>query len=241
MTASPSEHLYSVDGHVRAPARAPITPGRGGARSRPRRTKSCGTLSHDDFTTKQRHPVHDRLIAKVLNHERRRGRRGADFPKYPVPRVCRRKSRVILEIDADALGRPASSPSIIVDEISCARTGAPRVSARGQAASLRPRRAIFSRHSDGVCWPALLRARVLAFSNVLTMVRPQQAGFAPSALPACKTLGTPLSVAASIAASIERCASRRDGRSTAYSTAHTGNCTLRTANNHTTHAPPSLD
>ena len=74
MTASPSEHLYSVDGHVRAPARAPITPGRGGARSRPRRTKSCGTLSHDDFTTKQRHPVHDRLIAKVLNHERRRGR-----------------------------------------------------------------------------------------------------------------------------------------------------------------------
>ena len=25
----------------------------------------------------------------------------------------------------------------------------------------------FSRHSDGVCWPALLRARVLAFSSVL--------------------------------------------------------------------------
>ena len=96
MTASPSEHLYLVDGHVRAPARAPITPARGGARSRSRRTKSCGTLSHDDFTTKQRHPAHDRPIAKVLNHERWRGRRGADFPKYPVPRVCRRKSRVIL-------------------------------------------------------------------------------------------------------------------------------------------------
>ena len=178
---------------MRAPARAPITPARGGARSRPRRTKSCGTLSHDDFTTKQRHPAHDRPIAKVLNHERRRGRRGADYPKYPVPRVCRRKSRVILEIEADALGGPASSPSIIVDEISCARTAAPRVSARGQAAASGPGEPFFSRHSDGVCWPGLLRARVLAFSTVLsigTACKRVVSVLSPATakLAACKTL-----------------------------------------------------
>ena len=120
---------------------------------------------HDKITSSSPRPA-DRKSAEPRTTAW--SRHGADYPKHRVPRVCRRKSREILEIGADALGEPASSPSIIVDEISCARTAAPRVSARGQAAASGPGEPFFSRHSDGVCWPGLLRARVLAFSMVLT-------------------------------------------------------------------------